>query len=263
MYSHLPRSNTVNMPTNTISLALRRALRLLGIHDVYHGFAAVMENPRDNEFWVQAFEGKFEGKGKPFGRAEFDKLLGHCQGAMDNPCLSFAEDLVAAYPEAKVILTLRPVDDWHRSHAATVHKMKTDIAFRLVSWFGWYLRLHWRYTLPGYHKSINHMFKGLDFDTHGRQIFEDHNNMIRSLVPKDRLLELHLGDGWDPLCKFLGVERPDVEYPTGNSIAECSKTFEGVFMVWCTDVAKRLGWCVLMLLCVLWSVRSLFIYATS
>ena len=73
-----------------------------------------MENPRDCEMWAQAFRAKFEGKGKPFRRAEFDMLLGHCQAVVDNPCICFAEELIAAYPEAKVILTNRDVNDWYK-----------------------------------------------------------------------------------------------------------------------------------------------------
>ena len=214
-----------------------------------------MDNPRDNELWVRAFEAKFEGKGKPFGRTEFDQLFGHCQAVMDNPAIAFSKELIAAYPEAKVILTLRPADDWVRSHGVTVQQMKTDLGFRIVSWFGWYLRLHWRYTLPGYHKCIDAMFP--DFENRGKQIFEEHNDMIRSLVPKERLLELHLGDGWDPLCKFLGVERPDVEYPTGNSIASVTKKYERVFKVWCGDVLRRLG-VIALLIFFLWNLSDLF-----
>lgn len=71
--------------------------------------------------WWEAFEAKFEGKGKPFGRDQFDKLLGHCQAVADNPCICFAEDLIAAYPEVKVILTLRPVDDWYRRVLTILH----------------------------------------------------------------------------------------------------------------------------------------------
>ena len=64
--------------------------------------------------WQEAYQAKYNGKGKPFGRAEFDQILGHCQAAMDVPIFNFAEDLIAAYPEAKVILTTRPIDDWYR-----------------------------------------------------------------------------------------------------------------------------------------------------
>jgi hypothetical protein len=41
--------------------------------------------------------------------------------------------------------------------------------------------------------------------------------MIRGLVPKERLLEWHIGDGWEPLCKFLGKPVPNVEFPHANA----------------------------------------------
>ena len=36
------------------------------------------ENPKDAEMWVDAFNAKFEGQGKLWGREEFDQVLGHC-----------------------------------------------------------------------------------------------------------------------------------------------------------------------------------------
>lgn len=41
--------------------------------------------------------------------------------------------------------------------------------------------------------------------------------MIRGLVPKERLLEWYIGDGWEPLCKFLDKPIPDVEFPHANT----------------------------------------------
>lgn len=55
------------------------ALGLIGYNSTYHGYAAALENPRDCEMWLDAMRAKFEGKGKPFGKTEFDQLLGHCQ----------------------------------------------------------------------------------------------------------------------------------------------------------------------------------------
>ena len=37
-----------------------------------------MTNLPDNELWMDALAAKFEG-GKPFGKTEWDQLLGHCQ----------------------------------------------------------------------------------------------------------------------------------------------------------------------------------------
>ncbi len=58
---------------------MRRAFIELGYVDTYHGFAATLETPQDCEMWLDAMRAKFKGVGKPFGRAEFDQLLGHCQ----------------------------------------------------------------------------------------------------------------------------------------------------------------------------------------
>lgn len=76
--------------------------------------------------WLEALEAKYDGKGKPYGRAEFDKLLGHCQAVCNMPALCFAEELIAAYPEAKVILTVRDIDSWYRSVSAHVEPKKED-----------------------------------------------------------------------------------------------------------------------------------------
>jgi len=38
----------------------------------------VTENPPDVGMWVEALDAKYKGVGKPYGKEEFDKLLGHC-----------------------------------------------------------------------------------------------------------------------------------------------------------------------------------------
>ena len=42
----------------------------------------------------------------------------------------------------------------------------------------------------------------------------------RQMVPKDRLLEFQLQQGWGPLCEFLGKEVPDTPFPHINESAE-------------------------------------------
>lgn len=98
--------------TNTAFIALTNALKFLGFQHAYHGRDALTINPRDCELWWEALQAKYEGKGKEFGRKEFDQLLGHCQVVSDVPAICFAEELIAAYPDAKVILTVRDVNEW-------------------------------------------------------------------------------------------------------------------------------------------------------
>lgn len=57
--------------------ALRAALFELGYSDIYHMMSVFRQNLRDGEMWIEAFEAKFQGKGREFGREEWDALLGH------------------------------------------------------------------------------------------------------------------------------------------------------------------------------------------
>lgn len=41
--------------------------------------------------------------------------------------------------------------------------------------------------------------------------------MIRGLVPKERLLEWTVLEGWEPLCEFLDKEVPDEPFPHINT----------------------------------------------
>lgn len=57
--------------------------------------------------------------------------------------------------------------------------------------------------------------------------------MIRGLVPKERLLEWSVEDGWAPLCTFLGKSVPDEPFPHANVAAGWAGRE--------TELAKRYG----------------------
>lgn len=62
--------------------------------------------------WQEAIRIKYYGDGEPYGRKEYDKLLGRYNVSANFPGSLVAEDLIKAYPNAKVILTTRDVDKW-------------------------------------------------------------------------------------------------------------------------------------------------------
>ncbi|KAJ6595788.1 hypothetical protein DFH09DRAFT_1273042 [Mycena vulgaris] len=76
--------------------------------------------PATMDMWAAALRAKFHREGAPFGRAEWDRLLGDCQAVTDAPHILFAAELIAACPDAKVVLTTRDVDSWWKSYEATV-----------------------------------------------------------------------------------------------------------------------------------------------
>lgn len=55
--------------------ALWAALKKLG-YKPYHMVEAAPAKPRVMHYWEEALKAKYHGEGKPYGKPEFDKLLG-------------------------------------------------------------------------------------------------------------------------------------------------------------------------------------------
>lgn len=136
-------------------------------------------------------------------------LSGH-DSIADLPGCLLAPQLIAAYPSAKVILTTRRYPAW-----------EADMQQSLWVLFSWRLFTLCRLTGLGQMAPLMGLLHGL-FGMHNgnvyggeeaRAAFEEHNRVVREMVPKERLLEVDVdGDegevGWDGLCAFLEVERP-------------------------------------------------------
>ncbi|KAJ5676850.1 uncharacterized protein N7477_002483 [Penicillium maclennaniae] len=168
----------------TGTASLRKALERMGYTKCYHMMCA-----------------SYKGEGE-FGRKEWDQLLGDCQAVCDWPACAFAKELIEAYPNAKVILTTRDVDPWHASVMKTVYWRVSDPEHKFVSNFSWAAGMYY----PMLNKFFETFFRG-DFPGKGKQVYEEHVAEVRSLVPKERLLEYNINDGWGPLCEFLEEER--------------------------------------------------------
>jgi hypothetical protein len=183
--------------------AMREAMKELGYVDTYHMMSASIENPPDALMWRDAFAAKYDHTRPPFTRADWDKLLGHCQAVCDWPAIAFAKELIEAYPDAKVILTNRDVDSWHASTLKTVYWRVTDPEIQWLQYFSWGAGCYY----PMLRKFFDCFFEG-DFVGKGKEIYLRHCAEVRSMVPKEKLLEFQVKDGWEPLCEFLGERVP-------------------------------------------------------
>ncbi|TFB05265.1 hypothetical protein CCMA1212_003240 [Trichoderma ghanense] len=196
----------------TGTASMRAAMKQLGYVDTYHMMNCSIENPPDALMWMDALCAKYDGKGKPFTREDWDQLLGTCQAVCDWPAVAFAEELIKAYPEAKVVLTNRDVDSWHASTMKTVYWRATDPELRWLSNFDWAASMYY----PMLKKFFDTFFEG-DFPNRGKDVYRKHYEHVRNLVPKERLLEYKVTDGWGPLCEFLGDPIPkDCSFPNVN-----------------------------------------------
>lgn len=103
-----------------------------------------------------------------------------------------------------------------------------------------FLRMHSQWTRPAFKRSWEILFDG-DFPNNAKEGYDRHYEHIRSLVPKDRLLEYYVKDGWDPLCKFVKVDHPGVEFPKGNTTDTLNKRFEAALKLTLKAIFKRLA----------------------
>lgn len=96
----------------------------------------------------------------------------------------------------------------------TVYWRATDPWLRLLSYFDWNAGLYY----PMLRKFFDTKFRG-KFPTEGKTIFMEHYAQVRELVPPENLLEYHVRDGWEPLCRFLDKEVPeDTVFPNVHDV---------------------------------------------
>jgi hypothetical protein len=196
---------------------MREAMRQLGYVDTYHMMSASIENPPDALLWRAAFAAKYN-NGPAFTRADWDQLLGHCEAVCDWPAIAFASELIAAYPEAKIILTNRDVHSWYESTLKTMYWRVTDWELRWLSYVSWGASFYY----PMLKTFFDTFFEG-DFEGRAKGIFERHYREVRELG-KGRVLGFSVKDGWVPLCEFLGETVPfGAKFPHVNDNADFVK----------------------------------------
>ncbi|KAI9758561.1 MAG: hypothetical protein M4579_002996 [Chaenotheca gracillima] len=206
--------------SRTGTASLRQALKRLGYVDTYHGFETLTENPRDLEFWLEA-ENRRCGKttGRKFTRADFDQVLGHCQAVSDIPCACFAEELIAAYPDAKIIYTTRDKEAWFKSMQNTLLAWSKHPSIKLIQLHGAIFGKPMRYV-SDYLDVYFHGYFGGDFIANGRRVWDEHYDLVHSLAPPEKILDYQVKEGWGPLCEFLGDPVPNLEFPRVNDTDE-------------------------------------------
>jgi Sulfotransferase domain len=192
----------------TGSMSVKAALERLGFGPCYHGMEALRRST-DGEHWLAAYE--------TGGAVDWSLIFQGYRSTLDWPTIYFWEELAAAYPEAKILLTERDPELWWRSHVAL---------FQLTAQFDEELTDEQRQWAQesGFGRMFDALsaivpapFDGRVFDKeHCLRVFEEHYERVRRTVPARRLLTYRVQEGWQPLCRFLGVDVPDEPFPQVN-----------------------------------------------
>ncbi|KAJ7167412.1 P-loop containing nucleoside triphosphate hydrolase protein [Mycena crocata] len=199
--------------SRTGTSSMQQALEILGYKQTNHGHHVFGGGPHDIDMWLAAINAKFSGIGKPYEKKDWDRLLGHCQAVTDTPHYLFVKELMEAYPDAKVILTTRDPDSWWKSISETAGVWYTSPLRRIDAWLN-----------PEHAGRLYTLMRVSAQATFGTETwfqepdrckarFIAHYEEVRKMTPKDKLLQFSVKDGWEPLCKFLGKDIPEVPFP--------------------------------------------------
>lgn len=194
----------------TGTLSTKKALEQLGLAPCHH-MAEVTGNPEQPAFWMARASGK---------SVDWSTVFAGYSAQVDFPGAAYWPELVEAFPDAKVLHTERPEEDWWASYSSTIGKFF----------------LHYRqFSLP---PELVDLFARMDdlvvkrlLGGGGRDgalaAYRRNNAMVRETVPADKLLVFTPSDGWGPLCAFLGVPVPEGDFPRSNSRDEFWERFGG------------------------------------
>ncbi|CAM5622061.1 sulfotransferase family protein [Streptomyces fumanus] len=195
----------------TGTLSLRTALERLGFGPCHH-MLHLLECPDAVPLWRAAARGE---------SVDWARVYQGYRSSVDWPGAAFWREITGAFPAAKVILTVRDPESWYASAASSIHAAATapvpedaDPGFAEVRQMS--LDVVW-----------NGVFDGRFTDKeHAIRVFEEHNAAVRREIDPERLLVFEVGQGWEPLCAFLGVPVPDEPFPRSNDRAAFARLME-------------------------------------
>jgi len=205
----------------TGTLSLKTALEILYDAPIYHMESILIpRHPASSPADLDAWDAASKDPTRP-DHPDWQALLvdrGYA-GAVDFPICIYYAELAAAFPDAKVVLTVRPSGAWFRSWVGIIDLMFLEIR-------------RWRWAAPRLHTAgawttrvlFGPLFGAWDLAAGGTlregpcvAAYEAHNAAVVKAIPPERLLVYELGSGWEPLCAFLGLPVPDVPYPRVNA----------------------------------------------
>jgi len=192
----------------TGTFSMKFALEHLGFGPCHHMEEVDGKNPDVVALW----------SGLAAGKGDIRTAYAGFNAALDWPTAAFAPELYAAYPDAKFLLTRRDPEAWYSSFSQTIYPLIVpgpdvpqdvlpflDIVRSVVRKTG--------FAVPSSRDEIIDACKR-------------HEARVRAMIPADQLLVHEVGQGWEPLCRYLGVPVPDRPYPRSNNQKEFWESIE-------------------------------------
>ncbi|MFI9554666.1 sulfotransferase family protein [Nonomuraea endophytica] len=193
--------------------SMKAALERLGFGPCYHMFE-ILARPDRVDRWLPAIEGR---------ELDWNHVLEGYRSAMDWPASHFWREQAAAYPNAKVVLTVRDPARWHTSMQTLISEGPRTLAIgdlppAAAEIMGAMRRLSPLLDLIGRAAFGPEFAMARDMPPVevATEFFDLHTETVRRTIAPERLLVFDVREGWEPLCAFLGAEVPDEPFPHLN-----------------------------------------------
>ncbi|XP_002122455.3 uncharacterized protein LOC100184414 [Ciona intestinalis] len=192
-----------------------------GVYDIMEHFWC------HGDYWMKFWNGK----GTIDDLKEMYKDVDAC---VDGPIFYYWEEILQAYPDVKIVLTLRDEDKWWKSLKQQVDNIKGSKMYRAMMIlsptgrrFDAFVQ---RLTMVEFGSMLDYSrFFNSNVELNEmicRRTFRQSNSYIMQKAPKENLLVFRVSEGWGPLCKFLGVPIPDTPFPHKNARGGFLQTLE-------------------------------------
>ncbi len=185
--------------TGTVSL--QQALEHLG-YPCYHMQEVMKAYGRGHvETWDAALTGHTD--------IDWAGLFAGYEATVDFPACVFYRELMDAFPDAVVILSVRDPERWWSSFSKLLGLVKKAQLFGFVPMFR-------KFSAMNVHL-VEYVFDGLPDKDCAIERYLRHIDEVKATVPEQRLLVYRITEGWEPLCEFLGRQVPDRPFPHANA----------------------------------------------
>ena len=182
--------------------SLKDALDLLGFGPCHH-MEEVLPCPAQIDHWCAI------SRHEP---VVWDQVFAGFGAQIDWPGAHVWRELAAAFPDARVIHSVRPAEAWWNSFNGTIGK---------------FLGIYRDMPLPPHVAAMSdaidaivgtQTFAGRFADKdHAIATYHEREAEVRAGIAPERLLVFDVAQGWEPLCAFLDVPVPDTPFPRTNN----------------------------------------------
>ncbi|MEL6573149.1 MAG: sulfotransferase family protein [Pseudomonadota bacterium] len=192
----LPRTGT---------MSLKQAIELLLGGTCYH-MDELYRRPEHVRLWVRVLKGDVA--------LLPDILDGYC-AALDWPFSGVWKSAAEIFPDAHVLLSQHESPQtWWDSADQTVWDVIRRQTFRFSDdpeLSAAFSELH--------HLLTNQFCPAWNDENAAKGAYAAHLAAVKQAIPATRLITHQIGAGWSPLCRALGIEEPDQDFPIKNDRA--------------------------------------------